>query len=319
MAAVIPPQPRRLLSRRRVLGGLGLGVGVGAATGAHAVGIAPFSERITPYRLSLPGWTPGLKLRLAVLTDLHICEPWLGMARLERIVATTNALSADAILLLGDFVPGVRIGRYATVIPPPVWGAALGKLSAPLGVHAVLGNHDWWEDAAAQRRKSGPTATHGTLQAAGIRLHENTAIRLTKAGHGFWLAGLGDQWAFWGVGPRVTDSGERNLGRYRGVDDLDGTLQQITDHAPIVLMVHEPDIFPRIPSRVSLTLAGHTHGGQVRLLGWSPIVPSRYRNRYAYGHVVEAGRHLIVSSGLGVSGLPVRFGAPQEIVLIDLQ
>jgi len=74
----------------------------------------------------------------------------------------------------------------------------------------------------------------------------------------------------------------------------------------------------KVPTRVALTLSGHTHGGQVRLFGYSPVVPSRYGNRYAYGHVVEDGRHLIVSGGLGTSILPLRFGVPPEVVLVDL-
>ena len=73
-----------------------------------------------------------------------------------------------------------------------------------------------------------------------------------------------------------------------------------------------------MPSRVSLTLCGHTHGGQVRLFGYSPMVPSRYGNRYAYGHIVENNRHLIVSGGLGCSILPVRIGVPPEIVMVDV-
>ena len=92
----------------------------------------------------------------------------------------------------------------------------------------------------------------------------------------------------------------------------------MADDAPVILLAHEPDIFPQVPERVSLTLSGHTHGGQVRLLGYSPMVPSQYGNRYAYGNVVEEGRHLIVSGGLGTSILPVRFGVPPEIVLLDL-
>jgi hypothetical protein len=83
-------------------------------------------------------------------------------------------------------------------------------------------------------------------------------------------------------------------------------------------MAHEPDIFARLPSRVSLALCGHTHGGQVRIAGYAPAVPSRYGQRYAYGHIVEDRRHLIVSGGLGCSGLPIRFGCPPEIVLVDL-
>ena len=87
----------------------------------------------------------------------------------------------------------------------------------------------------------------------------------------------------------------------------------MTDDAPVILLAHEPDIFPDVPERVSLTLSGHTHGGQVRLFGYSPVVPSRFGNRYAYGHVVEDDRNLIVSGGLGFSILPVRFGVRPEI------
>ena len=105
---------------------------------------------------------------------------------------------------------------------------------------------------------------------------------------------------------------------YTGVHDLAGTLAKITDDAPVILMAHEPDIFPEVPSRVALTIAGHTHGGQIRIFGMTPVVPSKYGSRYAYGHIVEDNRHLVVSAGLGVSGIPLRFGSPPEIVVIEL-
>jgi hypothetical protein len=143
-------------------------------------------------------------------------------------------------------------------------------------------------------------------------------VRLEKDGRAFWIAGLGDQWAF-----RTRADGQDEIApdgdtAYVGVDDLPATMRQITDDAPVILMVHEPDIFPRVSKRVSLTLAGHTHGGQVRVLGYAPVVPSIYGSRYAYGHKVEDGRHLIVSGGLGCSSLPVRFGSPPEIVAVNL-
>ena len=92
----------------------------------------------------------------------------------------------------------------------------------------------------------------------------------------------------------------------------------MNDGSPVILLAHEPDIFPDVPKRVSLTLSGHTHGGQIRLFGYSPVVPSRFGNRYAYGHVVEDDRHLIVSGGLGFSILPIRFGVRPEILSIEL-
>ena len=173
-------------------------------------------------------------------------------------------------------------------------------------MHAVLGNHDWWDDDAAQAARRGPVESRRVLEAQGIPVMENDAVRLTHGGRPFWLAGLADQNAFY---PQHV---------WQGPDDLPGTLAKVTDDAPVILMAHEPDIFPQVPERVALTLSGHTHGGQVRILGWSPVTPSHYGNRYAYGHIVEGGRHLIVSGGLGVSGVPVRLGVPPEIVLVEL-
>lgn len=112
----------------------------------------------------------------------------------------------------------------------------------------------------------------------------------------------------------------RGRGRFDGADDLPGTLARIPDDGnPVLLLAHKPDIFPQVPARVSLTLSGHTHGGQVALpvLG-RPIVPSSCGERFAYGHIVEDDRHLIVSGGLGCSMPPVRFGVPPEIILIEL-
>jgi len=136
-------------------------------------------------------------------------------------------------------------------------------------------------------------------------------VRLVADGQPIWLLGLADQIAFAEAG--VADAAGR-----RGPANLAKTLAAITDDSPAILLAHEPDIFPEVPDRVALTLSGHTHGGQIRIAGWSPIVPSIYGNRYAYGHVKESIRHLIVSGGLGTSSLPVRLGVPPEIVIIEI-
>ena len=299
-----------VITRRQLFQGIG-------AAGAGVVGLSgyalaePFGTTVTPYRLSPRGWPAGLSVKLAVVADLHACRPWMDVARIEGIVAHVNALQPDCVLLLGDYVAGAKIARFSEPVTNAEWAGALGGLRAPLGVHAVLGNHDWWDEPELQERRCGPTGVGLALEKAGIRVHENTCVRLTKDGKSFWLAGLGDQWAFW---PR---GGERQEG-YQGVDDLAGTLQLVTDDAPVVLMAHEPDIFPQVPDRVALTICGHTHGGQVRVLGFAPVVPSKFGARYVYGHIVEEGRNLIVSGGLGCSGLPVRFGSPPEIVTVEL-
>lgn len=294
-----------MISRRGVLKGLIGAFLAGLCASAYGFFIEPALRlRVRRWRLAPPQWTGGA-LRIAVLADLHMGEPHVSLARLERIVARTNALGADLILVLGDLEAGHRF--VSRKVPMEAVAQALAKLAAPLGVHAILGNHDWWHDRAAQARGGGPNRIAGLLEAAGVPVLQNRAVRLGQGAEAFWLAGLDDQLAI-GIGDMV----------FRGLDDLPGTLAQITDAAPVILLAHEPDIFPRVPDRVALTLSGHTHGGQVRLFGWSPVVPSSYGNRFAYGHVREGVRDLVVSGGIGCSILPFRLGVVPEITVIEI-
>ena len=303
-----------MISRRDLLKGV-LAFSAGTAgLGGYAVA-EPWRLNVTRYAFTPPNWPTGLKLRCAVLADIHACEPWMGALRIRQIVARTNALAPDVTLLMGDYVAGRRLSRLSSPVAPQDWAQALGQLRAPLGVHAVLGNHDWWHDIQVQLRRRGPVPVGLALEAVGIPVYENKAVRLVKDGHPFWLAGLGDQWAFY---PKNTLRPAYRIREYEGIDDLPGTLAQVTDDAPVILMAHEPDIFPDVPSRVALTISGHTHGGQISLAGYTPVVPSRFGSRYVYGHIVEGGRNLLVSGGLGCSGVPIRFGRPPEIVVIEL-
>ncbi len=296
-----------MIDRRRVLQALAGLFLAGFGTGAYAVGWEPAYLQITRYRITPQGWPGGRRLRLAVISDLHVGGLHMTLPRVAQIVAAANALQPDLALLLGDFVAS-RPRRAGDPLPPE-WARELAKLQAPDGVYAILGNHDWWQDEATQIARRGPTQAGLALEAAGINVLENRALRLDTRAGPLWLAGLGDQIAFL----------KRVRGLPRGVADLAATLAQIEDDgAPAIMMAHEPDAFAHMPSRIGLTLSGHTHGGQVRLFGWSPLVPSRYGNRYAYGHVQENGRDLVVSGGLGTSKLPVRLGIPPEIVCIDL-
>ena len=127
--------------------------------------------------------------------------------------------------------------------------------------------------------------TRRALATAGIPVYENDAIRLVKDGKPFWIAGLGDQTAFPVRERRI--GGKHHTFGFAGVDDLPGMLAKVGDEAPVVMMAHEPDIFASTPSRVALTVCGHTHGGQLRVPGFAPLVPSRYGTRYLYGHIVE--------------------------------
>ncbi|WP_424753639.1 metallophosphoesterase [Methylobacterium sp.] len=297
------------ITRRTVLAGLGGMALAGSATAAYGVGIEPMRLSVTRYAITPKGhWPAGLKLRIVALADIHACEPWMSAARIAGIVETANALGGDLTVLLGDYVTGQNF--VTRTVEAAEWAPELGRLRAPLGTFAILGNHDWWEDRTAQARGAGPTIAGEALTRTGIRVLDNEAIRLEKDGRGFWLAGLGDQLALL--------PGAKRHGHVRiGVDDLDKTLAAVPQGAPTILLAHEPDIFPQVPAHVALTLSGHTHGGQVRLFGYSPVVPSRYANRYAYGHVREQA-DLVVSGGLGNSIAPVRFGVPPEIVVVDL-
>ncbi|MBC8051364.1 MAG: metallophosphoesterase [Chitinophagales bacterium] len=300
-----------MFTRRGLFKALGLSVAGGLSVGGYAFGAEPMLRlRVQRYQITPTGWPAGLQLRIAAIADIHAGEPTMSAWHIRRIVETTNALNADLIVLLGDYVAGHKF--VSRQLSSPEWAGILGGLRAPLGVHAILGNHDWWDDYSAQARGAGPTIAGEALKDAGIALYENKSARLQKDGQGFWLTGLGDQLAL------IPKAGRNKCNRLCGVDDLPGALAQVTDDAPVILLAHEPDIFPNVPKRVALTLSGHTHGGQVRLFGYSPMAPSRYRNRYAYGHVVEDDRHLVVSGGLGCSIIPVRFGVPPEIVHITL-
>ncbi|MCX2724402.1 metallophosphoesterase [Roseibium salinum] len=312
-----------MMSRRRLLQGLGTTVLAAVSAPAYAIGIEPFRLRIQRYHLTPPRWPRDLKLTAALIADPHVCDPWMSLDRVRFIVERTNALKPDIILMLGDYVASHK-WQYDP-IPPQAWADLFGELSAPLGTHAILGNHDWWDDRQAQLTGTGPTEYGQALLNAGIELYQNRAKRIHKDGEAFWLAGLDDQMA-------LAPNKQLNRRGWRGLDDIPGTLAQVSDDAPILLMAHEPDIIGQVPSRVSLTLSGHTHGGQINCFGYTPGYKAKHGQYNAYGHIIDTGgttltrhlglsmepRHLIVSGGLGCSLLPVRFGVPPEITVVHL-
>jgi len=292
--------PAAGVSRRGLLkAGLGLaGFGVMMpSTAAYAAAEAANDLVVTHYRLSPPGWRKGHRITITAIADIHAGGPNMGIARVRQVVDAAQALNSDLIVVLGDYF---ATHRFVTErVPAAAWSAELARLRAPLGVYAILGNHDWWYSLDAVR---------GAFANIPIPLMENDARLIGKEGERFWLAGLGDQLAHQ-LGP----------GTFRGVDDLPGTLARVTTGDPLILLAHEPDIFVEVPERVALTIAGHTHGGQIRLPLVPPVwAPSAYGARFAYGHIVERGRHMIVSGGLGCSKVPLRLGVPPELVRIEL-
>lgn len=269
-----------LLALSFVLAGLGL----------WAFWIEPAWLSVRRVTLHVPRWhAEHENMRVAVLTDLHVGAPHAGIAKLRRVVERTNEEQPDLIVLLGDFVIQEVVG--GDFVEPELIAAELGGLRARQGVFAVLGNHDWWYDGAR---------IAAALRRAGVVVLENEAARVERDGRSFWVAGIADLWT--------------------RKPDIAGTLRQVDDDGPVIFITHNPDIFPDVPARVSLTLAGHTHGGQVNLpVVGRPIVPSRFGQRYAMGHIVEDGRHLFVSGGVGTSIVPVRFRVPPEVVILTLK
>lgn len=269
----------------------------GVTTGSYAAAEAAFGLVTTNYRLTPPGWPAGHPLTISVIADLHAGGPNVGLERVRQVVDACNALRSDLVVLLGDYF---ATHRFVTeVVPHAAWTAELARLKARLGTWAIFGNHDWWYDIIGVRR---------ALANVRIPVLENDAVLLGDSSRKFWLAGLGDQLAY-----------VLGHGRFRGADDLSATLGRVNTDDPVLLLAHEPDIFPKVPSRVALTLAGHTHGGQIRMPFVPPLwTPSAYGARFAYGHIVEGGRHMIVSGGIGTSKVPLRLGVPPEIVRIEL-
>lgn len=240
-------------------------------------------------RIASPAWPAGRPpLRLALISDLHVGGPHVSPRTVDRVVERANAEEPDGVLLLGDFVDH-EVALGGEVSPEPM-AHALAGLRAPLGSAAVLGNHDWG---------FGGERVGAALRKAGIRVLENEAIALDAPGGRVWLAGVGD------LRLRLADVG--------------AALAPVPDGEPVVLLTHDPDVFPDVPARVALTVAGHLHGGQVGIpLMRRRALPSRHGERYARGHVEEGGRHLYVTQGVGEAGLPLRLAAPPEIVLVEL-
>jgi|ERR1044071_5110237 predicted MPP superfamily phosphohydrolase len=259
-------------------------------TGIYAFLIEPSRLVVKEETIRLANWPTGFEnLKIAVLSDLHVGSPFITAEKLRFIVLQVNATQPDLIVILGDFMIQNVVGGKQ--VEPEAIAENLKNLRARHGVYAVLGNHDWWYDGPRVGR---------ALEAVGIRVLDDDVMRIERDGQAIWLAGLKDAWT--------------------NRTDINGTLRKVTDENPIIALTHNPDLFVKIPPRVILTLAGHTHGGQVNFPFFGPTkVPSEYGKRYAAGHIIENNHHLYVTTGIGTSIIPVRFRVPPEIVILTLK
>ncbi|MBV8661460.1 MAG: metallophosphoesterase [Hyphomicrobiales bacterium] len=296
-----------MVTRRRLLTGLGALATTSGLTGYATAYEAGTALTVTSYALSPPRWPDTLPLKIAVVADIHACYPWMSEERIGSIVDLANAQKPDLTVVLGDFV--CTHPFVSGFVPPGAWAEQLARLQAPLGVYAILGNHDWWFAAIPTDPPDGSRSIRKALAAARIPVLENQSVRLSQNGKPFWLVGLGDQLARSYRRPGV-----------HGVDDLPAAMRDINDDAPAILLAHEPYIFSRVPDRIALTLCGHTHGGQINIpfIG-SALMRARLDGKpYIYGAYSEGERRLVVSGGLGTSLAPVRILRPPEVVTIDL-
>jgi len=238
----------------------------------------------------------GAPLKIGVISDTHTDGAHMGVGRLNAVIDTMNAEQPDIVVLLGDFV--AKRDADPRLVKEGL--ALFSRLKAPLGVHAVLGNHDWWYD--------GPMV-EASLKAAGVNVMENGRKRISREGGVFWVGGLADY-----DSKRTKPSYGATLGQQADDDPA------VPEADPVIVLSHWPDAFAVAPDRVALTLAGHSHCGQVNLpfLG-RPVAVSDGSRRWPCGLYEERGRRLYVPGGVGVSVMPIRFGQPPEIAVVTLR
>jgi uncharacterized protein len=258
----------------------------GAALLAWSYWTAVSDPKVRNARVAVTGWPPATPpLRLVLISDVHVGGPDMPPARLGRIVDRINRLAPDIVLIAGDLVTDKRLATRYYSHDEAV--APLAGLRPRLATVAVLGNHDHWRDAAAARR---------ALARAGIELLENEAVQVGPVAVG----GLDDD--------------------FTGRADLAATLAALRRlEGPKLILSHSPDPFADPAPDVFLMLAGHTHCGQVAPPLIGPLsTMSDYGDRYACGVVREGGRTLVVTAGLGTSGIPLRLGAVPDLWLVEV-
>ena len=243
-------------------------------------------ERHTTVAVDWPAGVSKRPIRIALISDTHVSGPDNEPLRMRRIAHAVNAARPDIILLGGDYLSYDKPFGRRYYVQDAI--APLGKFRAPLGVVAVVGNHDFWRGTNRAARRA--------LEEHGITVLVNDAVRRGPLG----IGGVDDL--------------------YKGAPDAAGTFAKMRAVGGIpILLAHEGDLFADPVDTAALTLSGHTHCGQVSLPVIGPLwVPSRLGLRYACGRYDERGRTLIVGGGVGTTALPIRLGAVPEYWIITL-
>ena len=289
MTGSLPDQPSRFTRRKFLIG-----------TGATAAGLALYAGEIARHEIdivhrniaiaNLPSSFHGY--RIVQISDIHLdefTEPYF----LERIVSYTNAIAPDLVLLTGDFITRGAFSFIAVRSAAHRCGEILSTLTAPLR-YAILGNHDVTVSAPM---------VIAALTSKGTPVLVNQHVAIERNGERLWLCG-------------VDDPGTSH-------PDLNLAIPP-TPGAPVLLMAHEPDyaddvlLHPRAPL-IDLMLAGHSHGGQIRLPFVGALVLPPMGTKYVEGHFRFNQMQLYVNRGIGTVGLPFRLNCPPEITVLTLQ
>jgi len=241
-------------------------------------------------RLQIADWPQWPRpLRIAFLSDFHTGSHSNDVARLSSIIAEAESLVPDLVLFGGDYINMQIIGGGR--VPPRTIAGVLSRIDAPLGRFAVLGNHDYVYDERA---------VVDAVRASGITVLDNDSRLAQFQGRAIQIAGIPDA--------HVTRASSYSL------------LSNLSPAMPTIVLAHDPFWFAHLPPGPHLMLAGHTHGGQIRLPGVGIIKnSSKAPLRWSYGLIKERGQYLYVTSGIGTSGVPIRWGVPPEFAVLDLE
>ncbi len=271
-----------ILARLAALAGM---AAAGAVT--YAVRAEPYAVQVRPITLILPRLDRAFHgFRLTHISDIHI-NGWMTPARLATLVPLVNAQGADTIVITGDILSS-RSRYDASAL-----AAALGMLCAPMGIFAVPGNHD-------HRHRGGVEGLCRVLERAGITELGNRVQTLRRGEASLHLAGVDDM-------------------AYRRAR-LDCVLAALPPEGAALLLAHEPDFadISAATGRFDLQLSGHTHGGQVHLPPFGPLVLPRYGMRYPAGLYRVRDMYVYTNRGLGTGHLRARFNCRPEITVFTL-
>lgn len=217
------------------------------------------------------------------LSDIHL-RPFTKPDLVKKAVELSNCLRPDLVVLTGDYV---WLDQEAAFELAPI----LAGLNARHGVYSVLGNHDLWLDVRVVK---------AAFAEAGLPMLVNQGLEVNAGNGSFYLAGLDDGWS--------------------GKMDIQSALEKAPAGAPVVLLLHEPDLVDEtsLDPRISLQLSGHTHGGQVRLAGKPLNFALHLGKKYNQGLFRVNETWLYTNRGLGVISVPVRYNCPPEVTLLTL-